>query len=54
MALVLLLVVLASVGACFGVVCPSPGNLGSTHPCGNIAKCGENNVQQKKLEKVKQ
>jgi hypothetical protein len=29
------------------------GNWGSSHPCGNIDKCGENNVQQKKLEKQK-
>ena len=34
-------------------VCLPSGNWGSSHPCGNIAKCGENNVQQKKLEKQK-
>ena len=36
-----------------GAACLPPGNLGSSHPCVNIAKCVENNVQQKNLEKQK-
>jgi hypothetical protein len=39
--LVLLLVVLASARGSFRAVCLPPGNWGSSHPCGNIAKCGE-------------
>jgi hypothetical protein len=35
------LVVLGSAWACFGAVCPFPGNRGSTHPCGNIANVGK-------------
>jgi hypothetical protein len=44
---VLLLVVLASARGSFRAVCLPSGNWGSSHPCGNIAKCGENNIQQK-------
>jgi hypothetical protein len=29
------------------MVCPSLRNWASSHPCGNIAKCGENNIQKK-------
>ena len=34
-------------------VCLPPGNWGSSHPCGNIAKCGENNIQQKNWKSKK-
>ncbi len=37
----------------FGMVCPPPGNWGSTHPCSNIARCGENNIQQKNWKSKK-
>ena len=49
----LLLVVLAGARASSRAVCLPPGNWGSSHPCGNIAKCGENNVQQKKWKSKK-
>jgi hypothetical protein len=34
-------------------VCLPSGNWGSSHPCGNIAKCGENNIQQKNWKRKK-
>jgi hypothetical protein len=34
------------------VVCPSPGNRGSTHPCSNIINVGKI-ISAKKLGKVK-
>jgi hypothetical protein len=51
--LVLFLVVLTSARASSRAVCLPPGNWGSSHLCGNIAKCGGNNIQQKNCGKVK-
>ncbi len=46
------LAVLGSVWACFGAVCPSPGNRGSTHPYGNIANVAKI-MFSRKIEKSK-
>jgi hypothetical protein len=43
----LLLVVLVSARASSRAVCLPPGIWGSSHPCGNIAKCGGNSISRK-------